>query len=52
MPFEVAAVSWRRYVACEKFTDKSFDALRAFRSEVVDDGTAPEGDFPWPFTGI
>jgi Protein of unknown function (DUF3105) len=51
MPFAVAAVSWRSYVACEQFTDRAFDALRAFRAESVDNGVAPEGDFPWPFTG-
>lgn len=40
MPFEVAAVAWRRYVGCEKFTDRSLDALRAFREVYVD--KAPE----------
>ena len=48
MPFAVAAVGWRRYVACKELTDASFDALRAFREEFVED--APEGDFPWPFS--
>ena len=47
MPFAVAAVGWTRYVGCKEFTDASFDALRAFRAEFVED--APEGDFPWPF---
>lgn len=40
MPFEVAAVAWRHYVGCPKFTDKSLAALRAFRERYVD--TAPE----------
>jgi hypothetical protein len=40
MPFEVAAVAWRHYVGCPKFTDKSIAALRDFRSVYVD--TAPE----------
>jgi hypothetical protein len=40
MPFEVAAVAWRHYVACPKFTDRSIAALRAFREVYVD--TAPE----------
>ncbi|MCA1682748.1 MAG: DUF3105 domain-containing protein [Actinobacteria bacterium] len=40
MPFEVAAVAWRHYVACPKFTDGSIAALRAFRDVYVD--TAPE----------
>ena len=40
MPFEVAAVAWRHYVGCPKFTDKSIAALRAFREVYVD--TAPE----------
>lgn len=40
MPYEVAAVAWRHYVVCPKFTDQSLDALRAFREVYVD--TAPE----------
>jgi hypothetical protein len=40
MPFEVAAVAWRHYVGCAKFTDKSIAALRDFRQVYVD--TAPE----------
>jgi hypothetical protein len=40
MPFEVAAVAWRHYVGCPKFTDKSIPAMRAFRDVYVD--TAPE----------
>lgn len=40
MPFEVAAVAWRNYVGCPKFTDEAIPALRAFREVYVD--TAPE----------
>lgn len=40
MPFEVAAVAWRHYVGCPKFTDQSIAALRDFRRVYVD--TAPE----------
>ena len=40
MPFQVAAVAWRHYMACETFTPKSIDALRTFREELVD--KAPE----------
>ena len=40
MPFAVAAVAWRHYVGCPEFTDKSIEALRAFREVYVD--TAPE----------
>jgi hypothetical protein len=40
MPFQVAAVAWRHYMACREFTRKSIDALRVFRGELVD--TAPE----------
>ena len=40
MPFAVSAVSWTRYVACDRLTDRTFDALRAFREEYVD--KAPE----------
>lgn len=40
MPFEVAAVAWRHYMACEKFSPKAIDAMRLFREELVD--TAPE----------
>ena len=31
MPFEVAAVAWRHYIGCAKFTPKAIDAMRAFR---------------------
>ena len=40
MPFAVAAVTWTRYVGCDRFTDRTFDALRAFRERFVDQ--APE----------
>jgi len=40
MPFAVAAVAWRHYMACREFTPKSIEALRAFRTELVD--KAPE----------
>jgi len=40
MPFEVAAVAWRHYVGCPKFTDGSLAAMREFRKVYVD--TAPE----------
>lgn len=40
MPFAVAAVAWTRFVGCEQFTDRTFDALRAFREQYVDQ--APE----------
>lgn len=50
MPFAVAAVSWTRYAACDKFTDEAFDVLRAFRVDNVDSDAAPEAEFPWPFT--
>jgi hypothetical protein len=40
MPFEVAAVAWRHYLGCAKFTDASLKALGDFRAVYVD--TAPE----------
>lgn len=40
MPFAVAAVAWTRYVGCDEFNDKVFDAFRAFRDTYVD--KAPE----------
>lgn len=40
MPFAVAAVGWRHYMACREFTPAAITAMRAFREEVVD--TAPE----------
>lgn len=38
MPYAVAAVAWTRFLGCEKFTDASFDAMRAFRDRFVDKG--------------
>lgn len=38
MPFEVAAVAWRHYMACREFTPQSIEALRKFREELVDKG--------------
>jgi hypothetical protein len=38
MPFAVAAIAWTHYVGCKKFTDASFDALRAFRERFIDKG--------------
>ena len=40
MPFEVAGVAWRHYVACPKFNDATIAALRDFREVYLD--TAPE----------
>ncbi len=40
MPFEVAAVAWRHYIGCEKFTPAAIPAMHAFRELYVD--TAPE----------
>lgn len=40
MPFEVAAVAWRHYVACREFTPEAIDAMRVFREELLD--KAPE----------
>lgn len=48
MPFAVAAVAWTRFVGCKRFSRRAVDALRAFRSEFVEDEAAPEADFPWP----
>ncbi len=38
MPFEVAAVAWRHYMACKDFTPKAIEALRVFREQLVDEG--------------
>ena len=40
MPFQVAAVAWRHYMACREFTPEAVSALRTFREELVDQ--APE----------
>jgi Protein of unknown function (DUF3105) len=38
MPYEVAASAWGNLLGCKKANDKSFDAIRAFRDELVDQG--------------
>lgn len=38
MPFAVAAVAWRHYMACREFTPQSIEALRTFREQLVDKG--------------
>jgi Protein of unknown function (DUF3105) len=38
MPFAVAATAWTQILGCDTFTDKTFDALRAFRERFVDKG--------------
>jgi hypothetical protein len=38
MPFQVAAVAWRHYMACREFTPESIPAMRTFRDELVDKG--------------
>lgn len=38
MPFEVAAVAWRHYMACREFTPQTIAALRTFREQLVDKG--------------
>ena len=40
MPYAVVATSWTKSLTCSTFTDKTFDALRAFREANVD--KAPE----------
>ncbi len=40
MPFAVAAVAWRHYVGCPKFSEQAIAAMRDFREVYVD--TAPE----------
>lgn len=40
MPFEVAATAWTHQLGCPTFNEKTFDALRAFRTQYVD--KAPE----------
>jgi uncharacterized protein DUF3105 len=41
MPFQVAATTWGQQLGCARFNDRTFDALRSFRSTYVD--KAPEG---------
>jgi len=38
MPCDVAATAWGQGVLCPKLTDRSFDALRAFRDTFLDKG--------------
>jgi hypothetical protein len=38
MPYEVAASAWGNLLGCKKVDDKTWDALRAFRDELVDQG--------------
>jgi len=38
MPGAVAAVAWTQLLSCPTFTDKTFDAIRAFRERFVDKG--------------
>jgi Protein of unknown function (DUF3105) len=40
MPYAVAATAWTHLLGCKKFTDQSFDAIRAFRKRYTDQ--APE----------
>lgn len=40
MPYDVAAVTWTRTLACKTWTDEGFDAIRVFRDRFVD--KAPE----------
>ena len=38
MPYQVAATAWGHLIGCEKLTDETFDALRAFRERYRDQG--------------
>lgn len=38
MPFEMAAVAWGHFAGCKKFSNASFDALRAFKTRYQDKG--------------
>lgn len=38
MPYQVAAVAWTRLLGDKQFTDASFDALRTFREEFINQG--------------
>ena len=40
MPFAVAAVAWRHYMGCKKYTPAVIAAFRDFRTALVD--KAPE----------
>jgi hypothetical protein len=32
MPYQVAASAWGHFIGCERVTDRTWDALRAFRA--------------------
>jgi hypothetical protein len=38
MPYQVAATAWGHLVGCDKITDETFDAFRAFRDRYRDQG--------------
>lgn len=38
MPYEVAATTWTRTLACPEMNEQVFDAIRAFRDEYRDEG--------------
>ncbi len=40
MPYEIAATTWTRRLTCKRLTDRTWDALRAFRTRYRD--KAPE----------
>jgi hypothetical protein len=43
MPDQVTAVGWTALLSCERLTDQTFDAIRAFRKSYTDKG--PEARF-------
>lgn len=38
MPYQVAAVGWTATLGCDRLTDQTFDAIRAFRKSYTDEG--------------
>jgi hypothetical protein len=38
MSAQVAAIAWRHYMTCAKFTPQTIGALRTFRDELIDKG--------------
>jgi Protein of unknown function (DUF3105) len=46
MPYTVAAAAWGHLIGCRKLTDKTFDALRAFRDRYRDQAPEPAGSQP------
>jgi hypothetical protein len=38
MDYEIAAGAWGHLIGCKKVTDKTYDALRAFRDRYRDQG--------------